>query len=414
MTERAAKPVATGARIASLDVLRGFALLGILVMNIQLFAMPEAAYQNPTAFGDLTGINLGAWAFAHLFFSQKFLSLFSMLFGAGVCLFADRIEARGGRPAKWHYRRMGWLLAFGLAHAYLLWAGDILVTYAICGCLVYLLRRRRPRTLLIAGVASLAVTSLFTVLIGSALLVPGVPEEADSEIRKGWAPDAAYLDAEIAAYRGGWSEQQPHRAEQALGVHLGMLPFFALWFCGGLMLIGMALYKGGVLGAARDDGFYRRLVVIGLLTGMPLVALGIWWNFAGGWAWQRSMLFGTLFNAWGCIPIALAYVGVVMLAVRRNFLPSLQARLAAVGRMAFTNYLLQTVLCTTIFYGHGLGLFASVERYQQLLIVFAVWAFQLWLSPIWMRRFSYGPLEWLWRTLTYGRSPTVARSSSAA
>ena len=405
MAERAAKPVEAGGRIASLDVLRGFALLGILVMNIQLFAMPEAAYQNPAAFGDLTGINLGVWTFAHLFFSQKFLSLFSMLFGAGVCLFADRIETRGGRPAKWHYRRMGWLLAFGLAHAYLLWAGDILVTYAICGCLVYLMRRRRPRTLLIAGLASLAVTSLFTVLIGSALLVPGVPEEAHSEIERGWAPDAAYLDAEIAAYRGGWSEQQPRRAEQALGIHLGMLPFFALWFCGGLMLIGMALYKGGVLGAARDDRFYRRLVVIGLLTGMPLVALGIWWNFAGGWAWQRSMLFGTLFNAWGCIPIALAYVGVVMLAVRRSFLPSLQARLAAVGRMAFTNYLLQTVLCTTIFYGHGLGLFASVERYQQLLIVFAVWAFQLWLSPVWLRRYAHGPLERLWRTLTYGRRP---------
>ncbi|MXZ60309.1 MAG: DUF418 domain-containing protein [Acidobacteria bacterium] len=383
-------------------------------MNIQIFSMPEAAYQNPTAFGDLTGINLGVWTFAHVFFSQKFLSLFSMLFGAGVCLFADRIEARGGRPAKWHYRRMGWLLAFGLAHAYLLWAGDILVIYAICGFLVVLFRRRRPRTLLIAGLASLAVTSLFTVLIGSALLVPGVPEDAHAEVERGWAPNAAYLDAEIAAYRGGWSEQQPRRAEQALGVHLGMLPFFALWFCGGLMLIGMALYKGGVLGAARDDRFYRRLVVIGLLTGLPLVVLGIWWNFAGGWAWQRSMLFGTLFNAWGCIPVALAYLGLVMLAVRRGFLPALQARLAAVGRMAFTNYLLQTVLCTTIFYGHGLGLFASVERYQQLLIALAVWALQLWLSPIWMRRYAYGPLEWLWRTLTYGRLPNVTGRSSAA
>lgn len=414
MTDPSAKPVESGGRIASLDVLRGFALLGILVMNIQIFSMPEAAYQNPTAFGDLTGINLGVWTFAHVFFSQKFLSLFSMLFGAGVCLFADRIEARGGRPAKWHYRRMGWLLAFGLAHAYLLWAGDILVIYAICGFLVVLFRRRRPRTLLIAGLASLAVTSLFTVLIGSALLVPGVPEDAHAEVERGWAPNAAYLDAEIAAYRGGWSEQQPRRAEQALGVHLGMLPFFALWFCGGLMLIGMALYKGGVLGAARDDRFYRRLVVIGLLTGLPLVVLGIWWNFAGGWAWQRSMLFGTLFNAWGCIPVALAYLGLVMLAVRRGFLPALQARLAAVGRMAFTNYLLQTVLCTTIFYGHGLGLFASVERYQQLLIALAVWALQLWLSPIWMRRYAYGPLEWLWRTLTYGRLPNVTGRSSAA
>ena len=414
MTDSTARPVEAGGRIASLDVLRGFALLGILVMNIQIFSMPAAAYQNPTAFGDLTGINLGVWAFAYVFFSQKFLSLFSMLFGAGVCLFADRIEARGGRPARWHYRRMGWLLAFGLAHAYLLWAGDILVTYAICGFLVYLLRRRRPRTLLVAGLASLTVTSLFLVAGGTALTLPEVPDEAISEVERGWKPDAPQREAEIAAYRGGWSEQQPVRAEEALGIHLGLLPFFAIWFCGGLMLIGMALYKWGVLGAAKDDRFYRQLAAIGLLAGLPLVAFGMWWNFAGDWAWQRSMFFGTLFNSWGCIPVALGYLGLVMLAVRRGFLPGLQARLAAVGRMAFTNYLLQTVVCTTIFYGHGLGFFGSAERYQQLLIVFAVWALQLWLSPIWMRRHSYGPLEWLWRTLTYGRLPRVTRSSSPA
>ena len=411
---KAAGPTGAGGRIASLDVLRGFALLGILVMNIQLFSMPSAAYQNPAAFGDLTGINLGVWTFSHVFFSQKFLTLFSMLFGAGVCLFADRIEARGGRPVKWHYRRMGWLLAFGLAHAYLLWAGDILVTYAICGCLVYLLRRRGPRTLVVAGVASLLVTSLLLVLAGSALTVPEIPEEAISEIRRGWTPDASELDAEIAAYRGGWSEQQPVRAAEAFGIHVGLLPFFAVWFCAGLMLIGMALYKGGILSAARDDRFYARLAAVGLLAGLPLVAFGVWWNFAGDWAWQRSMFFGSLFNTWGCIPVALGYLGLVMLAVRRGFLPGLQTRLAAVGRMAFTNYLLQTVLCTTIFYGHGLGLFASAERYQQLLIVFGVWALQLWLSPIWMRRYSYGPLEWLWRTLTYGRRPRTTPVSSTA
>jgi len=410
LTTDVVKPVEAGARIASLDVLRGFALLGILVMNIQIFAMPTAAYQNPTAWGDLTGINLGVWTFAHVFFSQKFLSLFSILFGAGVCLFADRIEARGGRPAKWHYRRMGWLLAFGLAHAYLLWVGDILVPYAICGCLVYLFRRRGPRTLVVAGFLSLTVTSLLLLLGGFALSMPGVPEEAVSKIESDWAPDAADLDTEIAAFRGGWSEQQPLRVEQAVALHLGMVPFFAVWFCGGLMLIGMALYKWGVLSAAKDDRFYGRLAAAGLLAGLPLVVLGVWWNFAGGWAWQRSMFFGTLFNSWGCIPVALGYLGLVMLAVRRGFLPGLQARLAAVGRMAFTNYLLQTVLCTTIFYGHGLGLFASVERYQQLLIVLAVWALQLWLSPIWLRRYSHGPLEWLWRTLTYGQRPGMPAS----
>ena len=302
-------------------MLRGFALLGILVMNIQLFAMPIAAYGNPTAWGDLSGINLGVWTLSHLLASQKFLTLFSLLFGAGICLFADRIEARGGRPAVWHYRRMGWLLAFGLAHAYLLWVGDILVPYAICGCLVYLARRWRPRTLLVTGLALFSVTSLLILLVGAALLVPGLPEEVTQEIENEWAPDSSALDAEIAAYRGGWSGQQPLRMEQALGIHLGTVPFFVLWFCGGLMLIGMALYKWGVLSAAKDDRFYQRLAAVGLLAGAPLVAFGIWWNFAGGWIWQRSMFVGELFNTWGCLPMALGYLGLVMLAVRRGFLP---------------------------------------------------------------------------------------------
>ena len=414
MSDRSAKPVESGARIASLDVLRGFALLGILVMNIQIFSMPIAAYQNPLAWGDLSGINLAVWTFSRWFFALKFVTLFSILFGAGIALFADRIEARGGRPAGPHYRRMGWLLGFGLAHAYLLWSGDILVAYALCGGVVYLLRRRRPRTLLAAGIVLFSVSSLMFLLLGAVLSLPDVPEEAIQEVEAQWAPPAGDLDAEIAAYRGGWSEQQPQRVEHSLGAQLSAFPILLFWFSSGLMLIGMALYRWGVLSAERSDTFYRRLAAAGLLTGAPLIGFGIWWNFAGGWSWERSMFFGVQFNYWGAVPMALGYLGLVMLAVRRGFLPGLQARLAAVGRMAFTNYLLQTVICTTIFYGHGLGLFASVERYQQLLIVFAVWAFQLWLSPIWLRRYSYGPLEWLWRTLTYGRLSGNTRSSSAA
>ena len=126
-------PVAPGERIRSLDVLRGFAVLGILIMNVQSFSMPGAAYLNPTAWGDLTGINLAVWLAGHVLADQKFLTLFSILFGAGVCLFAERAEARSGRSAAVHYRRMFWLLVFGLAHAYFLWVGDILVPYALCG-----------------------------------------------------------------------------------------------------------------------------------------------------------------------------------------------------------------------------------------------------------------------------------------
>ena len=130
-------PIEISDRIASLDVLRGFAVLGILVMNIQAFAMPMAAYFNPTAYGDLSGVNFFTWLVSYLFVDQKFLSMFSLLFGAGICLFADRVEARSGRSAGLHYRRMFWLLLFGLVHAYFLWSGDILVTYALCGSVLF-------------------------------------------------------------------------------------------------------------------------------------------------------------------------------------------------------------------------------------------------------------------------------------
>lgn len=402
-----AGPTASAARLASLDVLRGFALLGILVMNIQAFSMPAAAYLNPTAFGDLSGLNLAVWAVSHWLANQKFVTLFSILFGAGICLFADRIEARGGRPAGVHYRRMGWLLAFGLAHAYLLWYGDILVPYAVCGGLVYLARRRRPRTLLAAGLSAFSVASALSVLSAVALSSPTVPEAAAREIEREWAPEAAALDAEIVAYRGGWNDQQPWRAEQALEVQLFMLPFALVWSCGGAMLLGMALYRSGVLSAARSDRFYRRLAASGLAGGSALVGVGIWWNFAGGWSWERSMFFGSQFNAWGSLAMALGYLGLVMLAVRRRLLSGFQARLAAVGRLAFTNYIFQTVICTTIFYGHGLGWFGGVERAWQLALAAGVVALQLWLSPLWLRRFAYGPLEWTWRALTYGRAPAI-------
>ena len=159
-------PVEASERIASLDVLRGLAVLGIMIMNIQAFAMPMAAYSNPTAYGDLSGINFFIWLVSYLFVDQKFLSMFSLLFGAGICLFADRVEARSGRSAGLHYRRMFWLLLFGLVHAYFLWSGDVLVTYALCGLVIFFLRNRSPRTLVIIGLAVFSVASVIYTAIG--------------------------------------------------------------------------------------------------------------------------------------------------------------------------------------------------------------------------------------------------------
>ncbi|MFT4927286.1 MAG: hypothetical protein ACI8WB_003392, partial [Phenylobacterium sp.] len=162
ITTTTSTPTQQTTRIDHLDILRGFALLGILLMNIQSFAMPGAAYLNPTAWGNLEGINLAVWSFSHLFADSKFMGLFSILFGAGVCLFAQRAEAKFGHSASLHYQRNGWLLLFGLIHAHFIWYGDILYSYALCAMWVYLLRNKSVKTLLITAMACLSVASLYS------------------------------------------------------------------------------------------------------------------------------------------------------------------------------------------------------------------------------------------------------------
>lgn len=392
-------PVSLSERILSLDVLRGFAVLGILIMNIQSYSMIEAAYINPTAYGDLTGINKWVWIFSHIFGDQKFLSIFSILFGAGIVLFSSRAESRG-RSATWlHYRRTFWLFILGMMHAYLLWHGDILVTYAICAVLAFLFRKRSPKLLLILGILVISVSSLFYLMGG--LTISSWPQESINGTMMSWRPGQAVIDHEIAAYQNGWLAQMAHRIPSSIKFQTMVFLMYTGWRAGGLMLVGMALYKWGVLSAERSSKFYSRLAILALGLGLPIVIFGVIRNFAEGWTLAYSMFLGWQFNYWGSLFVAASYIGLVMLLCQSNVWEGLKRRLSAVGRMAFTNYLMQTIVCTTIFYGHGFGLFGHVERVWQLVIVFCVWILQLYMSPIWIRHFKYGPVEWLWRTLTY-------------
>jgi uncharacterized protein len=409
----AAGPVAQPERISSLDTLRGFALLGILVMNIQSFAMPFAAYFNPTAYGDLTGINLAVYLVGRLLFDQKFMAIFSMLFGAGIVLLTTRMEARGEKPARIHFRRMVWLLLFGLAHAYLIWYGDILVLYAICGFGVYFARKLQPRTLLIVGLVVLMVSPLISVMGG--LSMPYWPEKERQEFKdEMWLPPPDRVAAEVSAYRGGWLAQMPDRAEKSIGFHAFYIWIWGIWRAGGLMLIGMALYKWGVLKAECTTAFYRAIFFGGALAGVSLTGYGAYRNFTANWDVMYSFFWGDLWNYFGSLALSAGWVGMVMLACKHSVAPGLERRLAAVGQMAFTNYLLHTILSTTFFYGHGLGYFGTFERWQQFLFVMAVWVIQLVLSSIWLRHFRFGPFEWLWRSLTYGAAQPFRRRVPAA
>ena len=393
------EPTPAAERIVALDVLRGVALLGILVMNVQSFSMIEAAYFNPTAYGDLTGANYVVWLVAHIFFDQKFMAIFSMLFGAGIVLMASRVEASGGRPAGLHYRRTFWLIVFGLLHAHLFWFGDVLFVYGVCGLWVYLFRKVRPGWLLTFGLLILSVSFLLYLFFGWSM--PYWPAEQFQEFAASRQPGPEAVARELGIYRSGWFEQMEHRVPMALEMELFVIFIWGMWRAGGMMLIGMALYKLGVLTAQRSVTFYARMTVIGLAVGLPVVSYGVYRQFLSDWDPAYFFFTGTLFNYWGSLGVSLAWIGMVLWVYRVSTGGWLRNSLAAVGRMALTNYLMQSILCTTIFYGHGLGLYGRVERVGQVGIVVAIWILQLVVSPIWLRHFRYGPFEWLWRSLAY-------------
>ena len=399
-------PVAETARIEAIDVLRGFALLGILVMNIQGFAMPQAAYFNPTAYGDLEGANLYVWLAGRMLADQKFMAIFSMLFGAGIVLMAERSEGSGG--ARLHYRRMGYLLVIGLLHAHLLWHGDILVTYAVCGMAVYPLRRLSPGWLAVLGTTLLAVGSASSVT-GGLSLDYWQKEELTAFTAEVWRPTPEMIESSLATFRGSWLDQQPARSAEALAFQTFFLIIWGFWRAGGLMLMGMALFKCGVFSARRSPRFYAGLIAAAVAVGLPLQAYGLSLDFERGWPlW--SFFIGAQFNYWPSIAVSLGYVGLVMLACRTPALRRLTRPFTAVGKTALTNYLLQSVLCTTLFYGHGLGWFGSVDRLGQVGLVAGVWAVQLLASPLWLRRFRFGPAEWAWRSLAYATRQPLKRT----
>lgn len=392
-------PISPSERILSLDVLRGFAILGILIMNIQSFSMIETAYINPAAFGDLTGLNKWVWILSHVFADSKFMTLFSILFGAGILLFANKIESKGFKPAGLHYSRTFWLLIIGLIHAYFIWYGDILVTYALCAFIIFLLRNFTPKRLLVIGIIVFLIPSLIYLFFGWSMQY--WPQEAIDNSMVSWFPAQNLIDQEIAAYQGSWMDQMSHRIPAAIFLQTFIFLMWHGWRAAGLMLIGMALFKWGVLTAQKSNRFYIKLSIPGFVIGFLLVIWGIVKNFAVNWSFDFSMFLGWQFNYWGSVFVALGYIGVIMLVSKSEFFEKITRPLAAVGRTALTNYLAQTIICTLIFYGHGLGLFARVERKEQVLFIIGIWLFQLIISTAWLQRFRFGPAEWIWRSLTY-------------
>jgi uncharacterized protein len=401
-------PAQEPARIASLDVLRGVAMLGILAVNVQLFAFPRLTRLNPTAWGDFQGANRWLWIATSALADGKFVLIFAMLLGASIVMLPGRADDLAVPAWRTHVFRMGALLVLGLAHAYLLFYDDMLVVLSLCGAAVFLARRLSPRRLLVLGSLTFAAGSVLTLALTWSMIQG--PEDELAAWRDFYTPRRVKMVVEINQYQGSWAEQMRQRVPAAREIHTTHFVSYLFWQMTGLMLIGMALYKLGVLSAARSRAFYLRMGILGFGAGALLISLALWRSFAMKWEPLDFALVGQQLRYWGNLFMALGWVAVVMLLCQRSW----QLRpVAAVGRMALSSYLLQTLICTTLFYGHGLGLFGQVERWGQFLIVLAVWASLLLVSSAWLRYFALGPVEWGLRWIIYGRRPSFLRSSPA-
>ena len=408
-------------RIATLDIVRGVAVMGILAMNVVGFALPEAAYLNPLAAGHEGPADIASWVVSFVFVDGKMRGLFSFLFGASMLLVIDRAEAAGQAGAGVHFRRMAWLLVFGLLHFYLVWCGDILSLYAPVGMIAFLFRRSPPR-LLVAVAGALLLFQLLMFLgvaldtAGTAAAVAAHRADADTlaawnEVRQGFGLYTAdELARTLAIYRGSWPG-----IVAANFAENGYLPLASLSFMGpetlAYMLLGMAALRTGFLTGAWSDRAYARVLAGGFAIGIPAYGLLAWWCVRDGFA------VPTLVAAYlpGALPfrppMIVAIAALVILATRRG--GWLAARIAAAGRAAFTNYLGTSLLMTAIFYGWGLGLFGHVRRVELWLFVIGAWALMLLWSKPWLERFNYGPFEWLWRSLARW-SPQPMRRGVAA
>lgn len=408
-------PTGRGDRASSIDTLRGVALLGIFVMNIPIFALTGTAFFNPPVAGGFEGVDYLTWLVSHVLFDMKMMAIFSMLFGAGVALMAERLAETGRKPASVHYRRMGWLLVIGMVHAYLIWFGDILVAYALVGMVVYPLRRLPAVWLAVVGCLLFPIG--MALAGGQQLIFEMLRNSKDPSMVETWSevgtmffPTEASLETERQKVMGGFFERALAQAPDVVMMQTFVFALFIFWRVAGLMLLGMALHKWGVFKAKRSRAFYTAMLLVGGLLGGGLVGIGVALNHRNGF--DPVAYFGVVgwFNYVGSIGVALAWVGLIMLICKAGVLGLARHALASVGRMAMTNYLMQSLIGAFIFYGWGLGSFGRLDRSELVPIVLGVWAFQLVVSPLWLERFRFGPMEWFWRCLTYWKIEPMRRA----
>jgi uncharacterized protein len=408
-------PVQGDERIQAMDVLRGFALLGILLMNIEAFVGP----MNEAMTGldpKWSGADRWADAFIYIFVQGKFYPLFSLLFGMGFAVMLVRAEAAGRAFTGVYLRRTLVLLAIGLAHALLVWSGDVLTSYALIALVMLLLFRRTPVPRLPKwAVAFLLVPILMLLSIGAlvslALSVPGGAEEVAKALAESEAGMQASTDAQRAAFgSGSYADAVAQRASD-LGFMLTSLFLIGPQLLGLFLLGSWFVRSGAIANPDQHPRLFAKLRWVALPLGLAMTLLGFWvqptldmarMEFSTGLAMALGMSGGTL--------MCLGYLAWIVRGMGSASAAPRLALLAPAGRMALTNYLTQSIVCTLVFYGYGLGYFDQLSRFWQVPFVLALYSLQVAFSHWWLARFRFGPMEWLWRAATYLQLPPMRRA----
>ena len=374
-------PAAPNARIEAIDTIRGVALLGILIINILAFGLPFRAVFDPTVDGSTTGVDFTAYFAMGFVFEGAMRALFSMLFGAGVAM-----AAASGKGAAIHYRRQLLLLGFGLIDGFvLLWTGDILVPYALAGMILYFARNWRPRGLFVAaGVVFAYLAITYTAFFGMMTVLPGQAEAVqvrldagesvsaqDQAVLDGWRelkvsiePTPRLLERERLKFEGTYWQSVAANAGELIDLYAFALPYFVIWDAIACMFLGMALHKVGFLTGRRSQRFYLATAMLGFGVGLAVNGFEMAMKIATGYAYEWVSGISVPTSDLGRVCMALGFVSVVMIANARGYLARLRRGLAAAGRMAFSNYILQSIFGIVIFPDLGFGLWNELARRQ--------------------------------------------------
>jgi uncharacterized protein len=429
-------PVSQSERIVLIDSLRGIAILGILLMNIPYFGLADPSASNIEVNHEIGTINEQVWYIINLIFDGTQRALFSMLFGTGIMLFISHLEKRttGMAPAEYFLRRQLWLLVFGLIDGYvLLWNGDILFGYAVCGIVVFAFRKLKPKDLLIAAGVCLVFMTMrdnldlyrnkFSIQKGEKISLLDTTKvkltdqqkdqlEAMKDLKE--KADSAAMQKDLARnlrqVRGGFADLYENVSN--VTYHIEIVEVYnGIWDVLIFMLIGVAFFKTGIMTGEAPTKIYWWLFLVGMVPGLYLTHVYLQLNYRGHFMWYgySKIVSFDIYQISRALR-SIGFFGLIMLIYKSGWFKWLFALTRPVGQMAFTNYLMQSILCGFYFYGIGLGMYGKLQRYQIYYVVGVVWVIEIIWSHIWLKYFRFGPFEWLWRSLTYWKKQPMRRA----